>query len=236
MTVLVVGARPGSLGAALVGECLRTLGGVVRTWGLHDEGRNINLLTAPMGTIRSALILDRPTHVLCTVGVNVPEIHREGDDPKDWYDHHWHNNVVGPMRLLTAWRDVLRKGVWEDGYELRHFVAISSNSATVPRSGSTAYCASKAGLSQALRCAARELQGGDLCGLVAYGYEPGLLVDTPMTDQTAEDFRGLPLTRMRGKRNSQGISPHELARVVVAGLGTGTALNGVLVPFDGGER
>ncbi len=230
--VLVVGAAPGSLGAQLV-DALNVRGHEPITAGIQTENFRMDVLVDGMPHLSGVLEAVNPQHIMCTVGLNMPEPNQDAD-PFDWYRWHFETNVVGPMRLLTAWRTHLRRGA--GGSELHHFAAVSSNSATVPRRGSAAYCASKAALSQALRCKAREEDGGDSVGLVVYGYEPGLLAGTPMTARTEAAMPGVPLTRMRGWRLSAGISTAALADLMVTGLSLGAALNGVLIPLDGGER
>jgi NAD(P)-dependent dehydrogenase (short-subunit alcohol dehydrogenase family) len=144
------------------------------------------------------------------------------------------------MRLLhefSCW--VTEERVDDDEYALgdylRHFVAISSNSAVIPRTNSAAYCASKAALSQGLRVKAREARGGDY-GYVVYGYEPGLLAGTPMTWATEKQFPDMPLHRIRGEAMAAGVPCAALAAQIVAGLQVpGAALNGATIRYDGGE-
>lgn len=168
----------------------------------------------------------RPDGLLCTVGHNAG-MPATDLDPAEWYERHFETNVIGPMRLLEAWLIAL------DDLPLgpAHFVAISSNSAGVPRSGSAAYCASKAALSMALRVKARENRG-ERC--IIYGYEPGLVAGTPMTDAVASRFAG-PLTRMRPEVLAHGMPPDALAKMVVASLRLGAELNGCLFRLDADE-
>lgn len=229
--VLVIGAQPGSLGSALLTE-LETRGYEAIAAGIADEAHHLDLVSDGMPRLRDVLEMVYPQHVMCTAGLNMMDPGKL--DPFDWYRWHFEANVIGPMRLLNAWRSVLAEAT--NSSALHHYVAVSSNSATVPRQGSAAYGASKAALSQALRCVAREESGGDARGLVVYGYEPGLLAGTPMTARTAERLPGVPLTRMRGWRLAEGLPPRALADLMVTGLTMGASLNGVLIPFDGGER
>lgn len=231
MTLLVVGARAGSLGAAIAEEWA-TYGQPVVTAGISgEEDRHLDLvrnsITAMSGLIREV----QPVHVVCTVGINEPQ---EGVDPLHWYRKHLEVNAIGPLRLLDAFAE-WAQGQLSETSGPRHYVAISSNSAFLPRTASAAYCASKAALSQGIRVEGREACGGDR-GWVAYGYEPGLLAGTPMTADSEARFSGA-LHRMRGERVARGIAPEALAEVVVSnlrGLG-GPMLNGTLVRFDGGE-
>lgn len=189
----------------------------------------MDLYRDPLGSLAGTLAQLKPDHIVVTAGVNDPFY---GGDPTDWYERHFALNTIGPMRLLQAWQNVL-KG--EQGYAgVHHYVAISSNSARVPRSNSAAYCASKAALSQALRVKAREV--GPDGNLAVYGYEPGLLAGTPMTKDTELRWQGMPLTRMRDPLLSRGIPPLSMAQMVVQGLFLGTEMNGLLIPLDADER
>lgn len=228
-TVLVVGARKNSIGEAvqLVAES-RSYD--VRTVGLNGEEFAMDLVHSSMKEMAELLVRTHPMHVVCTVGINIPE---PGglEDPAMLYDTHFRTNVIGPMRLLLAWQALAVPQTRGP----RHFVAISSNSARLPRSHSAPYCASKAALSMALRVKARE---GAASGspFVVYGYEPGLVANTPMTADTVAQFgHGVPLTRMRDPRLAEGIPADSLARLVVSGLIMGYEMNGMLIPLDADE-
>jgi hypothetical protein len=56
-----------------------------------------------------------------------------------------------------------------------------------------------------------------------------------MTRATAEQFPGLPLTRMRHSALSDGVSRVGLAAMVAGNLTQGLAMNGLLIPFDADE-
>lgn len=226
--VLVVGARPQSLGDAVAAECVRR-GYAAYTAGIQGEQIALDLL--PTGTgmerLRETLANLQPKHIVCTVGFNMvgPPV---GIDPFDWYRWHMETNCIAPMRLLEAWTQALEEvGTDSAG----HYVAISSNSARLPRTRSAAYCASKAALSMALRVRAREVSGAP----VIYGYEPGLLRGTPMTRKASEAIDG-PMTRMKPKALRDGIDPYDLAKFIVETLGhNGLALNGSLIPYSADE-
>lgn len=227
--LLVVGARPDSLGAQVASAAEDAQMEVI-TFGLFNERYPLDIARCTMGEMVTALNVADPTHIVCTAGINVPE--GNDMDPSEWYQEHFLVNVVGPMRLLEAWA-VGRKR--EHANLPGHYVAISSNSAVIPRSKSAAYCASKAALSMALRVKAREALGGDK-GYIVYGYEPGLLAGTPMTQKTEDDFPGVPLHRMRGEALAQGVRASHLAAQIVAGLLVpGASLNGATIRYDGGE-
>lgn len=230
MKLLVVGANPGSLGAAVKEVAQESAyGWEVATAGV--SGMEDDLLNLAHGSERDleALVRGvRPDAIVCTAGINRPR--RVYSGPDDWYQDHFAVNVIGPMRLLDAW---LSFGPDTD-VTWPHFVAISSNSAGIPRSDSAAYCASKAALSMALRVRARDCAGHNL-SVSVYGYEPGLLAGTPMTKDARERFNG-PLTRMKGAAVENGLSVYGVASHIIRNIAFGgPELNGVLLRLDAGE-
>lgn len=238
-SVLVLGARPASLGSA-VSEMAVQAGMTTYAAGISGEEYDLDLYLSPPVRLMEVLRRTQPTHIVCTVGVNMPQ--PEGElELRDWYRWHFEANVTGPMRMLEAFSRWCKEGrldgdEYADGGLVRHFVAISSNSAFIPRTNSAAYCASKAALSQALRVKAREASGGDH-GYIVYGYEPGWLEGTPMSNNIQHRFAGLPMHRMRGEVLAQGVPPQVLAGQIVAGLLVpGAGLNGATIRYDGGEQ
>lgn len=226
MTVLVIGARPDSLGAAVT-DLLRKKGFGATTAGVSGEEMYCDV--RDMHSIQNAVRITHPTDIIVTAGINDPANLRA-----DGFHANMLNsyvvNAVGPMMVMNAWLDHL-----EEYPNLkraaRAFVAISSNSAHIARRGSVPYCASKAALSMALRCAARELGGKPF---LVYGYEPGLLAGTPMTADTEAIF-GPAQSRMMGAES--GISPGKMADLIVQYLLMPTiALNGTMLRIDAGEQ
>jgi NAD(P)-dependent dehydrogenase (short-subunit alcohol dehydrogenase family) len=237
--VLIVGAKPDSLGWRVAQVC-DAVGYTPVTAGLQagqPEGEDypLDLYFDDYEAIRRLLMEVQPKHIVCTAGLNAVKAVNEGD-PRDWYRWHFEANVIGPMRLLEAFVSVCTTSEYlgnEQGP--LHFVAISSNSARIPRTNSGAYCASKAALSMALRVAGREAMGGQ-GGYIVYGYEPGLLAGTPMTEQVARVLPDVPLTRMQGYAAS-GLHPADLAGLIVSNLDMlSVGFNGCLIPFDTGEH
>jgi NAD(P)-dependent dehydrogenase (short-subunit alcohol dehydrogenase family) len=225
--VLVVGARPNSLGSAVM-QAAQSSGFDAYSAGVFAEEYTVDLITDSYERLKEAFVAIHPQHVVCTAGMNEPDRYA---DPGDWLAQHMAVNAVGPLRLLEAFAEWAPRQAYDAP---RHYVAISSNSAFLPRTGSMAYCASKAALSQGLRVKGREAVGGDN-GWICYGYEPGLLAGTPMTVETERRFSGA-LHRMRGKSVERGIPVDWLAAQIVSGLKLpGVALNGTLVRYDGGE-
>lgn len=229
MNLLVVGARPDSLGAAVAKQA-REAGWDVMTMGVSGEEFRMDLITEDL---EAFMALYRVDHVVCTAGINRAQ--GPTQSARSWWDEHMLANVVGPMRLLDAYAKIGPT----DGVRVGHFVAISSNSAHIPRTNSGPYCASKAALSMALRVAARDAAVSDdptLVPYVVYGYEPGLLRGTPMTKETAARLPGAPLTRMRGFGVHEGLSVYGLANHIVHNIGFGgPELNGCLLRLDAGE-
>jgi NAD(P)-dependent dehydrogenase (short-subunit alcohol dehydrogenase family) len=230
--LLVIGARKGSLGEAIA-DYVRDqqfLGPVV-TAGISGEDELLDL-SHPMAKTEDFICGVDPKHIVCTVGVNLPAritdtdyLHRLGQSMLI--------NVQWPMRLLESWIRVNDPSTTYQKGGFNHFVAISSNSAHIARSSSGPYCASKAALSMAIRCAARELAESQFC---AYAYEPGMLDGTPMTENTRLAFPRGPLHRMPGYAPRAGLSTRTLARLVVGNLNTGKELNGCTLRMDAGEQ
>jgi NAD(P)-dependent dehydrogenase (short-subunit alcohol dehydrogenase family) len=235
-TVLVVGARPNSLGDA-ISLVVRADYHVI-TAGLNDELLKYDIGVGP-ATDKELLEAVEPDHIIVTAGINKPcppYPNRVGD----WYRDHFEVNVTGPMRLLESW--ILHR-VNSDQTGFGHYVAISSNSAHIARTESDAYCASKAALSMALRCRGRGLARKGY-PLAVYGYEPGLLRDTPMTTEVDTrlrkevlQFHPIVMHRMPGVEPA-GIDPRMVANVVAANLRSGAhaMLNGTMTRLDAGEQ
>jgi NAD(P)-dependent dehydrogenase (short-subunit alcohol dehydrogenase family) len=227
--VLVVGAAEGSLGEAIVNEMRKGPWefGRVTTAGIGGEEVKLNLLHV----YRAGQELDRlmPDIVVCTAGINKPADIGSARLRVGLMDSLAHN-VLGPMMLLQEF--VVSEVRPERADMVKRFVAISSNSAHIPRRGSMPYCASKAALSMALRVAARELANR----VAVWGYEPGLLAGTPMSEQTRRDFgTDEPLHRMPGV-GPEGIPVADLAQQIVQDISTfSVAHNGLMIPFDAGE-
>jgi len=228
MTVLVVGARPLSLGSA-VRDLLQNKGLRVATAGISGEAHHLDILDQK--EIASVLNAVRPSQVVCTAGINESfTLRAEGL----WGGMHQSAlvNYLAPIQMLAEWVHMLESTEQGMTPSPKQFVAISSNSAHIARRGSMAYCASKAARSMALRVAARELAGE---GKLVYGYEPGLLAGTPMTSQSADDFPGA-LHRMPGVK-PMGLSVSDFAATIVANLThPNQALHGTMLRLDAGEQ
>lgn len=228
MRLAVFGAREGSLGHEVAGMA-EGLGAAeaVRTYGISgDEDVIANVNSIGYATNEEVawsydLFRFKPTDVFVTVGVNSPATFEDG---RNWHKKMWESfetNVMGILNVLQECTVIP---------SVQSFSAVSSNSAHIARRGSSPYCVSKAALSMGLKVAARER----VVPLI-YGYEFGLIEGTPMTQASAEQFPGVPLTRMVGAEN--GLSVREVARVVIGNLVSPThALNGVMLRLDAGEQ
>lgn len=233
-TLLVVGARKGSLGIAIA-EAAEERGWGVTTAGIHGEEHRLDIVE--VGRVDMLLEELLPHSVVCTAGINYES--RPGrPDFNQQMKHHMRVNATGPLAMASNWF-----GLWQEqfkcepGYEddaAYNFVAISSNSAHVARSNSAAYCASKAALSMGIRCLGRYVASHP-AGFNIFGYEPGWIEDTPMSDavlhRLADDE---PEHRIPGGRSLQ---PEVLAVTIVSSLATGPSpLNGCMIRLDGGEQ
>lgn len=228
MTILVVGARPNSLGSAVC-ERLADEGYVYETAGISGETWEMDI--NDQADIKSVLNAVKPSQIVCTVGINQPKGLRE-DGLWEAMSLSANANYIGPIILLQEWLQMLDNNDTIGTDSPRQFVAISSNSAHIARRNSISYCASKAALSMALRCAAREIAGE---GRLVYGYEPGLIAGTPMSADSAAQFDG-PLHRMYGV-GAQGLFAYSLAEIIVDNLKhPSMALNGAMIRLDAGEQ
>lgn len=132
--------------------------------------------------------------VVYSAGVNFPAM--LGTVPDSRIRHTFRVNVEGFINLL----DIL--AVFQPKHPTS-IVAIISNAADTPMRGSIAYCASKAALAMAVRCAAREMAPAWRVN----GIAPGTVADTPMTDRLDEE---IPL--LRGW-TAEAASEYELSMV-----------------------
>lgn len=231
MSLLIIGARPGSLGAALAEAAVDWGNGQVCTAGLGEEQYKMDVRRPEQ--IKAVLQDTMPIRVVCTVGVNDSGTPFMDDFTPSLMASAFQSNVIGPMNVLRIWAKMSYAS-----YQRRKFVAISSNSARIARTQSMAYCASKAALSMSLRVAARELARGN-AGVQVWGYEPGLL-NTSMSREMFPDLPNPgnsigPFHRMEGEP-VEGLSPHQLANRIMFDLNESTGLNGCMIPFDSGEQ
>jgi len=225
--LLVIGARPDSLGDAVIERAIEYYDyAAIKSAGINGENYKMDVTNNQQ--IKEVLDEFRPDFVLCTVGINV----QVGVwDP--FFDalmtDAFRTNVIGPMDVL---RHFLTAPYPTRSQHKKKFAVISSNSARIPRTKSIGYCASKAALSMAVRTAARELAGQEA---LLWGYEPGLLT-TSLTVEVGIERQTMDLHRMRGVDCLTGLNREDLAeRILFDFSQNSTGINGCMIPFDAGE-
>lgn len=246
--LLVIGAAKNSLGRAVFEASLGPFD--VTTAGLHRGDETHEMDVTDPESIAGVMRKVGPEHVVCTAGINM-ETPSAGDPNSSTIEEMLHylnttyiraamTNAVGHMLVMRAWVDVVRLHGDALLPGLKHFVSISSNSAHIARSRSAAYCMSKAALSMGVRVAGRELGGTEH---LVYGYEPGWLEGTPMSQKVTRRLEVKELGKVRFPSSlhripgGKGIDPYRLARHIVHNLQYGgTELNGTLIRIDGGEQ
>jgi NAD(P)-dependent dehydrogenase (short-subunit alcohol dehydrogenase family) len=232
-TLLVIGNRPGSLGAEVESQARKTTVWEDRVFAA-DHGEHVaDSTTMSMDATDRADVVRlleevRPTDILCTVGINLDD----GENMAKSLSLQLQVNVWGPMQILAEAIDMWNRAMLppETGF---NFCAISSNSAHIARSTGAGYCASKAALSMALRCVARRVAPAGVVRV--WGYEPGWINDTPMSDAVHERLpANVRPHRIPGGR---GLSKGALAGKIVGDLYVADRmLNGCMFRLDGGEQ
>lgn len=207
----------------------------METAGITEEEHKLPDLTlnGSIAYMHDFFVEKRYDHVVCTVGVNTPGTITGGG----WIgalDKQMRSNYLVPMILLGEWCRSWRDTEALQGQPPHHYVAISSNSARIARGGSGGYCASKAALSMGLRCAARQMAH---LPFAIYGYEPGWLADTPMSKAVQMRLLSKGVDQLHRIPSKAPIYVADLARMIVNNIQIGgRALNGCMIPVDGGEQ
>ncbi len=216
MTSVLVTGSEGGIGSAVVEELGRR-GNVVTPYDPWAEDRKWDI---------ADLNLEDFDAVVVCHGINEPRVAWPNDAVMDAN----YNTVI---ELARAWRS---KRTWAEEHSYHSFVAVTSNSAVIPRSKSTDYCVSKAAVDMALRVMQRD--HGER-GFYFYSFAAGH-VDTPMfksmSDSLGADvmnagYRRSPLKRL--------ITSEELARTIGFIVGDPQSarwLSGNTLRFDGGEH
>lgn len=236
--VLVIGCTRGSFGG-YVAQAFDTVfedrymypnWSVVRA-GLPDDvasGYEYDV-TDPQNRHNEAMLSIRPHHVVYAAGMNLP------DGPNGIWENltdsaagHFEVNVEGFLRVAQAFKAVAYPG--------SQLVAVSSNSARIPRSPSLGYCVSKAALSMAVQVLARRWKGEP----IVWGVEPGLMntqATIEMVNQGGWVSGGqTAMHRMVGVSSQYGLPASQLAESVAHDvLWGGHWLNGTLRQMDAGE-
>lgn len=228
--IMVVGAAKGSFGeyvaSALHHEIKERFGDPtsweIVTAGLDRDSTDIHYdVTWPLAAHLKVMEVVRPYHVVFAVGINFTD-----------EDGALHLSAEGHLRLNALAFLQVAEAFQRVAYPGSQLVAISSNSASIPRSPSLGYCMSKAALSMAVQVLARRWQGEPL----VYGYEPGLMNTQATIDSVNRGAYKGAAHRMRGVSSQYGLSAQHLATMVAQNLlWGGMHLNGALLRVDAGE-
>ena len=173
-----------------------------------------------------------PTHVVYSAGVNY----------LDWIED-IHPEKFAEIMAVNLWGFVSTvqalMRTWRES-DTMSIVAITSDAAYRPMRTSLAYCASKAALDMAIRCASRELAPR---GWRINGVAPGKVADTPMTeyvDKRVMEVRDWTKTHaekyeMDSTPIGRKVTKDEVAEVVLDVLFGPKALTGEIIAVNGGR-
>lgn len=237
-SLLILGARNDSIGAHVERAAIAEgRWSTITTAGPVDCGIDVDLTVQAE---RTRLLERRPfTDVVCTVGINneTPMTERHPIVFEGQLRLHMLVNAVAPLSFLHEWANR-----WNFDTDMKfwptggvNFLAISSNSAHIARSQSTAYCASKAALSMGLRTMARASADWPVPVNIV-GYEFGWINGTPMSNAVERRLgHDVALHRIPGGR---ALTAEHAAKLLVAELIDGRAYykNGCTIRIDGGEQ
>lgn len=234
MKVMIIGAKPGSLGEA-IGLTLDRVAdsAAIISGGLTHEDYRFDVRDA----LECAAVIKRvkPASIIYTAGVNLTE----GSHLEDEMVASLDVNLIGAVRLFEAWCE------HDDGdYSgIKSFVTISSNSAHIARSASPAYCASKAALSMWTRAVGRA-EANLVHGAFLWGYEPGFIAHTPMS-KSVQARLPISVPTHRIPAGGSGLSAIALAQRICSdwlrvhepiGGAPDISLRGTMVRCDGGDQ
>jgi NAD(P)-dependent dehydrogenase (short-subunit alcohol dehydrogenase family) len=222
MTDLVFGGS-GGIGSAVV-DLLRE-----RDYDVHSTDRD-ECDVRELNEVHNLIGSIKPDRIVYAVGVNYLSWiqHISGAT----FDAILQANLIGFARVIQ-YAAVL-------DYGPVNVVAVSSDAAVRPMRTSLMYCASKAALDMAVKCAARELAP---IGWRVNAVSPGMVEGTDMTlqvDQQVMQLRGWSPEKAREYERSQipmqrRALPKEIAEVVCDVLGGPAYLNGAIIPVNGGR-
>lgn len=267
--LLVVGVGPDTLGEDIVEQAHNHpfFGkGTIDTADLRGQGRNWNSpedageIEGPMYldvrsvySVRTAIGAIKPTHVVCTAGIN--KFAEDAETSDGYFDitgqfqdsllstistnaigvmtlaHHWMNSIINDLVKSDWHNEPLDRA--NQGF---HFAAISSNSAHIARTNSTAYCMSKAALSMGMRCIARDA-ARTRWPIAFTTYEPGFLSGTPMSLKIVGSTDEFQEARYHRIPSGLSMQPTDLAEVILNNMaGSWNMMNGACIRLDGGEQ
>lgn len=226
-TVLVIGGHSG-IGKGIA-ELLRNMG--VTTFVPSSMDLDV---VDDQNEIETAIDDEKITHLVYSAGINELCWIKDVENPHEGNHANFLSlldvNVVGFARVLS---------VLTRQHPLRSAVAISSDAASRPMRGSLMYCASKAALDMAVRCAARELAPTVRVNAISPGMTDGTLMQEYI-DKTVPEFRGWTSVKARMYENSQNpmgrrATVEEIAHVTVDVLFGPEYLTGSIVTVNGGR-
>lgn len=173
----------------------------------------------------------RPSNIVYSAGINY--LNWMGKGCLDEHLRVLDVNLFGFIRVVDA---LVSVGVdWP-----ANIVAVSSDAGVRPLRTSISYCASKAGLDMAVRCAARELGPH---GWRVNAVAPGMVDHTEMTkyvDETVPALRNWSVSTTLAYEQSQEVvegrvQKSEVADAICWLLEAGPHVNGVILPVNGGR-
>jgi NAD(P)-dependent dehydrogenase (short-subunit alcohol dehydrogenase family) len=220
---VIIGAQPQSLGAALQQALPYTAAGITTEPVRWDARHSYAALANALGY--------HPRVIINTVGINEPTV-------PGWVGPTtmiMNMNYEQHQRLVSEWWAATRnERPW--GTMPGVYVCISSNSAHIARSASSAYCASKAALSMGMRSTARWFASNDEPYYVLI-VEPGWMAGTPMSEAVMEHLpAGVAPHRIPGMHSEEGISQYVIAEQVRLMVNNPRSYNGCPIRIDGGEQ
>lgn len=226
---MVLGAREGNLGdeiAALLNTDL--------TFDLRTSSPERQANIHDMNMMEELLIKHRPEVLVVSAGVNLP------DQRGDWAQFYRNTEIQMIMSASTLSVVNLWMATSAAVSDAEHVcVVVSSNSAAVPRAGSAGYCASKAAVSHGMRSLAREAsKDPNLQNVSLVTVEPGLIIDTPMTQQWTDKNPGVAPSRTPSPAgtSAEHLTKRDVARLVKNIVAHPRAYHGATIRMDRGEQ
>lgn len=204
---------------------------------LCDHGKSVLCTDEKDANVASAEGLEKiysdhlPDYIIYCAGVN--RLMPAEDLDADYAMEMMNINVIGFMRVMRL------AASSPYGDRPSSVVAISSDAATHPMRNSMAYCASKAALNAAVRCAARELAPAIRVNAVA----PGVVHNTGMSNSMDAQIRSVKGWTLEEQFNAEEAaipmrrraSAREIAEVVYS-VATGPQyLTGAIIEVNGGR-
>lgn len=215
--------------------------GILRRKGfdVYVDGHDTFDVRQPVKAFRYQLeSYDLPEYVVYAAGINYLEFLGAGDDSVENHLDVLDVNLKGFIKLVDAMAYYAND--YDDAPDTPSVVAVSSDASERPLRTSIGYCASKSGLNQAVRVAAREL-GKYNWRINAVA--PGMTEGTNMTryvDEAVPRVRGWSHEASLHYERVQEVTPGripaiDVADVIVQTLCGPTHLNGAVLTINGGR-